>query len=53
MDRVANHRKGGVTDFYDRYSYDDEDRRIMESVARHLVGIAEGTAGKSNVIKLR
>jgi integrase len=53
MDRIANHRKGGVTDVYDRHGYGDEDRRIMEAVAAHLVGIAEGTGAPDNVVKLR
>ena len=41
-DRIANHKKGGVTDVYDRHSYAAEDRRIMAAVARHLLDIAEG-----------
>jgi integrase len=41
MDRIANHRKGGVTDVYDRHSYADEDKRIMAAVARHLIGLVE------------
>jgi integrase len=52
MDRVANHKKGGVTDVYDRHSYEEEDRRIMAAVARHLIGLVEGTAA-SNVVSLR
>ena len=52
MDRVANHRSGGVTDVYDRHGYEDEDRRIMRSVARHVLTLVEGT-GTSNVVALR
>jgi integrase len=52
MDRIANHRTSSVTDVYDRHGYGDEDRRIMAAVARHLIGIIEGTA-TSNVISLR
>ena len=51
MDRIANHRKGGITDVYDRHAYAAEDKRIMTAVARHIIGIAEGTAG-DNVIKM-
>ena len=36
MDRIANHKKGGVTDVYDRHGYADEDRRIMVAAARHI-----------------
>ena len=43
MDRIANHKKGGVTDVYDRHSYEEEDQRIMAAVARHVLSIVEGT----------
>jgi integrase len=52
MDRVANHRTSSVTDVYDRHGYAEEDKRIMSAVARHILGIIEGT-GTSNVVSLR
>ena len=52
MDRVANHRTSTVTDVYDRHGYADEDKRIMAAVARHVIGLVEGTE-TSNVISLR
>ena len=52
MDRVANHRTSTVTDVYDRHSYADEDKRIMAAVARHVLGLVEGTK-TSNVISFR
>ena len=52
MDRIANHRKGGVTDVYDRHSYAKEDTLIMAAVARHVISIVDGT-GTSNVVALR
>ena len=52
MDRVANHRTSSVTDVYDRHGYADEDKLIMAAVARHVMGIVEGTP-TSNVISLR
>jgi hypothetical protein len=52
MDRIANHRKGGVTDVYDRHGYTDEDQRIMTAVAGHILMLVEGT-GTSNVVNLR
>ena len=52
MDRIANHKKGGVTDVYDRHGYEEEDRRIMAAVARHILSLVEGS-GKSNVVALR
>ena len=52
MDRIANHRKGGVTDVYDRHGYVEEDRRIMAAITNHLLSLVEGT-GKTNVVALR
>ena len=43
MDRIANHRTSTVTDVYDRHGYADEDKRIMAAVARHVIGLVEGT----------
>jgi integrase len=52
MDRIANHKTTTVTDVYDRHGYAEEDKRIMAAVARHLIGLVEGTE-TSNVISLR
>jgi integrase len=52
MDRIANHREGGVTDIYDRHGYETEDRRIMESVADHITMVAEGRES-STVVAFR
>jgi hypothetical protein len=41
-----------VTDVYDRHGYEAEDRGIMAAVARHVLGLVEGT-GTSNVVSLR
>jgi integrase len=51
MNRLANHREGGVTDIYDRHRYQDENKKIMETVAQHIVMIAEG-GELSNVVAL-
>ena len=50
MNRVQNHREGGIADVYDRHRYQDENKRIMEKVALHIVAIAEGGG---NVVTLR
>jgi integrase len=42
MNRVTNHRDGGIADVYDWHEYADENREIMEAVARHIVTVAEG-----------
>src|SRR5262245_6528561 len=42
MNRIQNHIEGGVTDTYDRYAYEVENKRVMETVAEHLLALAEG-----------
>ena len=49
MNRVTNHKEGGIADVYDRHRYQEENKKIMETVARHILAIAEG---RSNVIEL-
>jgi len=53
MNRVTNHKEGGIADVYDRHRYADENRRIMEAVARHVVDIAEGRHDDGAVIRGR
>jgi integrase len=50
MNRVTNHKEGGIADVYDRHRYQEENKKIMETVARHIVDIAEE---RSNVVELR
>jgi len=47
MNRVTNHEEGGIADVYDRHRYQEENKKIMETVARHIVAIAEK---RSNII---
>lgn len=50
MNRVQNHKEGGVTDIYDRHRYEAENKRIMEAVAAHIIVLAEG--GADNVVRM-
>jgi integrase len=52
MDRIANHRKKGVTDIYDRHAYQNEDRQIMEAVAAHILALAERKPQESNIVQM-
>jgi integrase len=52
MNRIQNHREGGIASVYDRHGYAEENRRIMEAVANHIVGLAEGRAAATNVVPL-
>jgi integrase len=51
MNRVTNHKEGGIADVYDRHRYQEENKTIMETVAQHIATIAEGGDG-ANVVAL-
>jgi integrase len=42
MNRVQNHREGGIASVYDRHGYAEETKRIMEAVAARIMTLAEG-----------
>jgi integrase len=42
MNRVQNHREGGIADVYDRFGYEAETKQVMEAVATHILRLAEG-----------
>jgi integrase len=42
MNRVTNHKEGGIASVYDRYQYEAENKTIMEAVASHVMTLAEG-----------
>jgi hypothetical protein len=44
MNRVTNHKDGGIASVYDRHGYADENKRIMETVADHIMSLVEGRA---------
>lgn len=51
LNRIQNHKDGGIASVYDRHSYTDETKEIMESVAAEIMALIEGTP--DNVIKGR
>jgi hypothetical protein len=53
MNRIQNHREGGIASVYDRHGYAEETKRIMEAVAAELIRLAEGRAARGNVVPLR
>lgn len=53
MNRVQNHREGGIASVYDRHQYGEENKKIMEAVAARLLSLAEGTDASTNVVSLR
>jgi integrase len=53
MNRVTNHKEGGIASVYDRHQYAEENKRVMEAVAAHILALAEGGADDdSNVVRL-
>jgi integrase len=41
MNRIQNHREGGIGSVYDRHRYSAENQRIMEAVAADITALAE------------
>ena len=50
MNRIQNHREGGIASVYDRYQYETETKHIMESVAGKIIALVEGRTS-DNVVK--
>jgi integrase len=42
MNRIQNHREGGITSVYDRHGYAEENKRVMESVVDKIMMLVEG-----------
>ena len=50
MNRIQNHKEGGIGDVYDRHDYAAENKHIMETVAAHIMGLVEGRKYGENVL---
>jgi integrase len=53
MNRVQNHKDGGIASVYDRHQYSEENKKIMEAVAQHILALASGTPSEGKVVPLR
>jgi integrase len=49
MNRIQNHREGGIGDVYDRYDYSTQNKTIMEAVATRIMALVDGQPQSSNV----
>ncbi len=49
MNRIQNHKEGGIGSVYDRHGYADENKRIMEAVAARILSLATGETETGNV----
>ncbi len=53
MNRIQNHREGGIADVYDQHQYADENKRVMEAVANQFAALVEGPRTDNVVPMLR
>jgi integrase len=42
LNRVTNHREGGIASVYDRHGYAEENKRVMEATAARIIALVEG-----------
>lgn len=52
MNRIQNHKEGGIASVYDRHQYADENRKIMESVASRMLHFVEN-GSPDNILTFR
>jgi integrase len=52
MNRVTNHKEGGIGDVYDVHDYAAENKRVMEVVAKRIMALAAGRVA-SNVLEMK
>jgi integrase len=50
LNRVTNHREGGIASVYDRHGYAEKNKRLMETVAARITALVEGRADDGKVI---
>jgi integrase len=46
LNRVQNHKEGGIASVYDRHSYSDENQAVMEAVANRIMELVSGVVAK-------
>ena len=52
MNRIQNHKEGGIGSVYDRHTYADENKRVMEAVANKIILSVNGD-DEVNVIQAK
>jgi integrase len=53
MNRIQNHREGGIASVYDRHGYAEETKRVMDAVASKIIALREGRSAGGKVVPLR
>ena len=51
MNRVQNHKEGGIASVYDRHGYAVENKRIMEAVAARIMALVEDGSADAKVLQ--
>jgi hypothetical protein len=51
MNRIQNHKEGGIASVYDRHRYSTENQKIMEAVAADITALAETGPTIDNVMR--
>ena len=49
MNRIQNHKEGGIASVYDRHGYAEETKQIMEAVGSKIMELAEGRSADNRV----
>ena len=52
MNRIQNHKEGGIASDYDRHHYAEEKQRIMKAVATRIMALVEDRPD-SNVVAIK
>jgi integrase len=50
LNRVTNHREGGIASVYDRHGYAEENKRVMETTAGRIMSLVEGRGDNGKIV---
>jgi integrase len=50
MNRIQNHKEGGIGSVYDRHRYSAENQKIMEAVAADIAALSDASLTSDNVL---
>ena len=50
LNRVTNHREGGIASVYDRHGYAEENKRVMEATAARIMALVKGGVPDDQVV---
>ncbi|MEX2642536.1 MAG: site-specific integrase [Acetobacterales bacterium] len=53
IDRLLNHRDGGIAGVYDRHRYRDENRAVWSSIAARVEALVNGKADDEKIVAIR